>query len=755
MQFFQLAISPKVAIPASYAQTVPMGTCFPNGPVVLSNTSVWENLQCVHTGTVSINGTGSLTMINSSLVQEVVNATPSDLNLSDYAQLNLQSSTVNLGGIGSLLLSGNSSANLVTSGLVNSSVVLSNVGQLSANESSLLNLDGFNSTSIAPLNFTDSTLDVESQSFTFYVGTTVVPVTENGVVNVNDNSSLEFNDATFQASNSSLVELDTLNALVLDSHISNYNITQFMIGNSPLADSQTTIEDSQVSSSLTTNVTIGSLEPNSTTEIFSSSVLMSNAYSQNVFLYGTSALTVDNSTIGTQVGSTIEAFGTLYLYGGAVSIFGSNVYQSTFDYYGYASVAASNLVVNSTLYFNIISSKLSSGQGSQSGLYADSHLILNSGANMTVEGSQLQSNALTNNTILIRSSYPPDIIHNMTLTQDTIQLGPNPSNVTFSSGYGLLLNRTAVSVIPNSTISVNAYQLTAYDSIVPSNITVGSSLAFAYLYNTTVTGIVGLKTGVYQNYEWFLVHVINSGSPQTPVSGAMVSLIEPNDSSIEYTGVTNSSGWAKISVLQAESNSTTSINETYYVIEAQSGGIVSNEAFVTTNGTTYVALTLSSASGADTSLNYFSYPLETSAGITESYLGVYTNSYPLNFVNNATYSQLDFNTFGPSGTNYTFVLAYPENFTTVPLSVSVDQVPLNDVRFTSNKTYYFATFSIPSGYHSVALSYVEANSNYIGVENPILSPSASVIAAVILLLVVGTVFIFYYVRRQNAQAKTT
>ena len=752
MQFFSISITPDYDLPVSYAQS--SGSCFPNGPVLLSNITIWQNLQCVHTGTISINGTGSLTMINSSLVQDVVNATPSDLNLSDYAQLNLESSTVNLGGIGSLLLSGNASTTMTTSGLVNSSVVLSNVGQLSANESSFLNLNGFNSTSIAPLNFTDSTLDVASQPFDFYVGTTFVPVIESGVVDVLGNGSLEFDGATFQASNSSLVQLSTLNALVLDSHFTNYNITQFLIGNSSLTDSQTTIENSQISTALTTNVTIGNLAPNSTTEVFSSSILASNAYSQNVSFYGTSALTVDNSTIGAQDGSTIEAFGTLLLYGGAVSIFGSDVYQSTYDYYGYASTAASNLVINSTLYFNIISSKLDAGQGSQSGLYADSHLILNSGANMTIEGTQIASNALTNNTMLIRSSYPPDIVHNMTLTQDSIQSGPNPSNMTFSSGYGLLLNTTIVNIVPNSTLSFDAYQLTGYNSVVPSNITVGSSLASAYLYNTTTDNVTGLKTGTYQNYEWYFVHVLkNVSSSQTSVPGATVSLIDPNDSSIDYTGLTNSSGWAKISVLEAESNTTTSINDSAYVVEAQAGGEISNEAYAATNGTTYVTLYIDLASGSNAGLNYFSYPLQTSAGFTESYLGIYTNSYPIDFINNQTYSQLDFDTYGPTGTTYTFVLAYPDNFTTSPLTVSINQVPLKDVTITSNKTYYFATFAVPSGDNSIVLSYVTANGYYLGVTNPILSPTISVIAAVLFLLVVGTVFIFYYVRRQNALAK--
>jgi hypothetical protein len=753
MQFFSMTISGSPRISNVYAQTTPSGSCFPNGPVVLSNSTFWQDLQCVHSGSITINGTGSLTMVNSSLVQEVVNATPSDLNLSDYAQLNLQSSTVNLGGIGALLISGNASASLVTSGLVNSSVVLSNVGILSANESSFLQINGLNSSSISSLTFSNSTVDVSSQSFTFYAGTTVVPVTETGAVYVTGNSSFELTGSTFQASNTSLVDFNTLDALILNSHINNYNVSNFALGNSSLIGAQTTIEDSQVSSALTANVTIGSPEPDSTTEVFSSDLSLSHAYSQNVQLYGTAALTIDNSTVAAQVGSTIEAFGVLYLFGGIVSILGSTISSSTFDYYGYSSVAASNLIINSSLYFQIISSQLLSGQGTQNGLFAVSHLVLNSGANMTVEGTQIESNSQVNNSILVRSSYPPNFIHNMTLTQDSIDSGSNPSNITFSSGYGLLLNRTAITTDPNSTISVDTYQLTSYDSSIPANITVGSSVAFAYLYNTTIDNVTGLKTGTYQNYEWLFVHVLNNASSQGPVAGATVSLIDPNDTAIDYSGQTNSSGWAKISILQAEANSTTSIPSTDYVVQAQSGGLLSDEMYITPNDTSYATLLLNPITGSDSSLNYFSYVLQYTLGVPVSTMGIYTNSYPLNFLNNASFSELDFSTIGAIGTNYTFVLVYPSNFTTVPLSVFVDQVPLKTVKITSNATYYFATFSIPSGSHEVVLSYVSPNSYYLYQQNPILNPGISVIAAVILLLIVGTVFIFYYVKRQNSASQ--
>jgi len=754
-QFFPLTVSNETGSFYSSAQTSPTGTCFPNGPAVVSNSTVWENLQCIHVGSISINGTGSLTMINSSLVQEVVNATPSDVILSSFSQMNLVSSTLNLGGIGVLEITANSSVSLDTSGVVNASVVLSNVGKLSANSTSYLNLNGLNSTSLGSMVFTNSVINIAPQEFTFLTGTTTVPVNELAVVFVSGNSTLELNGATFQASNSSTVLLNTLHALILNSHVTNMNITDFALGNSTLSGAQTTIENSEVVSALTGNATIGSPAALSTTEIFSSVVSISNSLSQNVGIYGTAALTVFNSTVSAQVGSTIKAFGTLLLYGGIVSILRSSISSSTFDYYGYSSIAASNLIINSTLYFNIISSQLLSGQSSQRGLYSVSHLILNSGANMTIAGTQIKSEALTNNSIVLRSSSPANIIHNMTVTQTAILAGPNPSNITFSSGYGLLFNRTIITTSPNSTINVNAYQLTSYDSLVPANITVGSTVAFAYLYNTTVNSVVGLKTGIYQNYAWLLVHVLNNGSTQSSVPGATVALLDPVTGSLAYTAQTNSSGWAKISVLQAETNSSASVNRTYYIVQAESGNSLSNQEYVTTNNTSVVNLLLNPNTGGFANLNYFSYALQYEVGIPVSFLGIYTNAYPLNFINNASFSELDFNTVGAIGRNYTFALTYPANFTTAPLTISVDQIPLKDVKITSNSTYYFVTFSMPSGFHRVSLSYVSPNSNYIYQQNPILNPSVSVIAAVILLLVVGTVFIFYYARRQNSFSKST
>ncbi|MDA4130787.1 MAG: hypothetical protein OK457_08460 [Thaumarchaeota archaeon] len=691
-------------------------------------------------------------MINSSLVQEVVNATPSNVILTSFSQLSMVASTLNLGGIGVLEITANSTVALDRSGIVNASITLNNVGRLSANDSSFLNINGLNSTSLGSMTFDSSIVNLAPQSFTFVSGTTLVPVRERGLSYVTGNSTLQLNQAIFQASNSSHILLNTLHALVTNSRIIDKNVSNFSLGNSTLSTSQTILLNSLVQSSMTFNATIGSPAASSTTEISGSTVLISNVASQQVKIYGTSALTVFNSSITAQVGATIEAFGTLLLYGGVVSILRSTVVSSTYDYYGYSPISASNLIINSTLFFNIIASHLSAGQSSQRGIYQNSHLIMNSGANITIIGSTIQSQALSNDSIILRSSVPSTIIHNVTVSQSVFQTGPNPSNITFSCGYGLVINRTNVITNPNSTVTVNAYQLTSYDSVIPANITVGSSIAFAYLHNTTVASVKGLKTGIYQNYAWMFVHVITNSS--TPVAGATVTLVNPTSGGIAYVSQTNSTGWAKISVLKAETNSTVSVNNTAYVVEAAQGSASSNQEYVSTNATSYPSLILNSGT-ANSALNYFSYAIQYSVGVPTAYMNIYTNAYPLNFLNNASNSELDFSTVGYGLNNYSFTLIYPANFTSAGLTIKVDHIPLKDIRVTSNASYYFATFSVPAGPHSIALSYISPNVSTPFPTNPILNPGISVVAVVVLLFVIGTVFILYYVRRQNISPRTS
>ena len=364
----------------SDAQLTPSGNCFPNGPVVLTNATIWQNLQCIHSGSITFNGSASLSMINSSLVQEVVNATPSDFILAGFSVLDMVNSTLNLGGIGALEVTGNSSVGMVTSGLVNSSIVMSNVGNLDVNNTSILSLDGLNSTSLGTVDFVSSRISLAPQSFTFVSGTTLVPIKERGDAILQGNTTFELNQAVFEADNSSAVLLNSAHILVLGSQIMNSNISNFAIGNSTLPNAQTTIVNSNIQSALTTNVTVGAPGPLSTTEISSSTVLFSNSGSVSAAIYGTRVLTLSNSTVTSLVSATTRSLGSLALVGGSVSILQSTVQSSDFEFYGYSPVSTSSLVINSTLFFNLISSKLISGEGTQTGIYETAHVTLNAGA---------------------------------------------------------------------------------------------------------------------------------------------------------------------------------------------------------------------------------------------------------------------------------------------------------------------------------------------------------------------------------------
>ena len=124
--------------------------------------------------------------------------------------------------------------------------------------------------------------------------------------------------------------------------------------------------------------------------------------------------------------------------------------------------------------------------------------------------------------------------------------------------------------------------------------------------------------------------------------------------------------------------------------QASSGPSTSNEAYFSSNNTSFLNLALNpSISGSNSQLGYYTYPIQFAVGAPQTFVGIRTNAYPLNFVNNASFSQLDFDTIGPLGPNYTFTIVYPANFTTTQLTVKVDQIPLKSVKITSNRYILF------------------------------------------------------------------
>ena len=236
---------------------------------------------------------------------------------------------------------------------------------------------------------------------------------------------------------------------------------------------------------------------------------------------------------------------------------------------------------HSFLQRNCESAKI--GTGSQRGIYQNSHLNLNSGANMTVTGSTVQSEALGNDSIT-RASSPFNFIHNMTVSQTVLQTGPNPANVTFSSGYRLLINRTNVITNPNSTLSINAYQFTSYDSRTPANTYRGQfdrlRISPQY-YNSQCQGSENGNLSKLcmvicaRPHKFFSPSAgSNSHTAQSGPGGRSPTQVKP----IPAVG-------QKLAYYKLEANATTSVNKTAYVVQASQGAAFSNQQYVSPNNT--------------------------------------------------------------------------------------------------------------------------------------------------------------------------
>ena len=150
-------------------------------------------------------------------------------------------------------------------------------------------------------------------------------------------------------------------------------------------------------------------------------------------------------------------------------------------------------------------------------------------------------------------------------------------------------------------------EFTSYDSTIPANITVGSWTAFAYLHNTTIVNVRGLKTGIYQNFAWLFVRVLTNSSAQ--VQGATVTLLNPPGGSIAYTGQTNSSGWAKVPHITSRGKCN-NVRKQDCVCGPGFAGPHFNQQYVSPNNTSYFNMILNSGSERS-GLNLFSYALRT------------------------------------------------------------------------------------------------------------------------------------------------
>ena len=137
-----LVLSGVILIPNfDYVQAA-SGTCFPSGPVTISTSMSWTNLICSHTGDVTFVSGGSLTMVNSSLLEN-----NGSIVLSEVSSLSLTSSSLNISGTGvSLEVNGNSMLTLSSGSLVNGGPLVMSSEAVLRSSNSQLNLLGLNST---------------------------------------------------------------------------------------------------------------------------------------------------------------------------------------------------------------------------------------------------------------------------------------------------------------------------------------------------------------------------------------------------------------------------------------------------------------------------------------------------------------------------------------------------------------------------------------------------------------------------------
>jgi hypothetical protein len=200
-----------------------------------------------------------------------------------------------------------------------------------------------------------------------------------------------------------------------------------------------------------------------------------------------------------------------------------------------------------------------------------------------------------------------------------------------------------------------------------------------------------------------------------------------------------------------------------YIVQASSGGLSSAQFLVTTNHTFFATLSVGAPfdpNAVITSSNS-SYHVLTSRYSLWNYtfstvpsssilptvptITILSNAAVLNFQNNYSNTEFDYNVVGPGGSTFYFVVIYPKNLSTVAMSVRVNgtYVP---TRLQSNSTHYFVIFLIPSGPYSIALTYANPSVSS-GGNLPLFYPGIAVVGAIIALGVAGSVFLVVYVRR--------
>jgi hypothetical protein len=708
------------------ALSTPSGSCFPSGPRNITNSTTWINLQCQHIGNLTFLDNSSLTMINSSLIEngnETGNETFGSLTLTGNSSLNLEGSILNLNVTGRLQISGNSNLKLSESEIINSNFSAYNNATLTAGNDSILNVNA-----LTAYNLTN-----------FVFNSAFVSCTENCAgVSILANK-LSISSTQFLVEDAR-VYISALNTTILNSRLQFFNSSKVLIESSA-ASSNMLISQSIINE---TDLTTG-----------------------NLSIASSAGLTITGSHIFNQISALGNANGTLDLVGGSTTIISSNLISSTQGFYGYSSQTFSALSITSNSNLRIVNSQLTAGQTAAYGVYFTSRLKLSAFGNISLDSSHLQSESLHSANISILTTVPSTSPHFITLNQTMLETHNSPGNVTIFSNYGILMNSSKIDA-NSSGLSVATYQFLAYNSNLTGTLKFGgSSIGSGSLYNTSTYGISGSP---FSDYGWFYGHVVsfNSSCPNCG-NGAKVVLIDPATGAADYTATTNSSGWIAIPVLLNQSTSTGKTNFPYYLVEASGGGLRSSQVAVNTRLITMATIPIGDDSTfnstctynsimtverCDTNgLNYAGFQLQFTYVRPSGYLGILSNAYPLSLTNNASNSEVDFNTVGSSGYTFNFSLFYAKNFTSVTPTIRVDGSTIRSVVEQVNATYDVDTFSIPSGNHLITFSYLSPAGYYVFQVYPQFYPSFETILIVILLAIIGSAFIIYYVKTTDKRGE--
>jgi len=716
------------------AQTSPSGTCFPDGPQIITVPTTWINLQCSHSGNLLFENAASLTMINSSLIQSGSPSTGPNVSatggiiLTGTSRIALSGSTITFhNGSSVLQLSGNSNLTLVGSQINLANISAANNATLAIGQNSQVTVYGLQMSNL-------TNLYLESSSFSCAQPCSSVRAFANRI---------SFDQSTFSVQGA----LSTI-----------YLSALF-----------TTISNSQVRFLNSTGAEVGSIAgPNSVTQIAGSIVNESSPSTDNLTISGSSFVQIANSTVTDQVTALANANATLDLAGGAITVLSSTVSSSSRGFYGYSTFTSSMLSAEASANLVVSQSKISAGQlAGQYGVYSLAKVDLGSQGNIDISASSLNIQASQSANFTIQTRAPATTLHYVTLNQSNIETNNSPGSVSIFSNYALTLNRSKIDA-NGSRIDIGTYNFTAYNSNITAALTFGKSIGVGNLYNTTAFGISGNS---YNNYGWFNVHVVPGSQSCTPgcTSGANVTLFDPTTGAADYHAITNSSGDVRIPVLLNQTSTQQGHRSwPYYIVEVQKDNLRSRQIVVNTSTSTIATLPLGIDSPSSSvfgncisnsvelvvscnsnSTNYVSYGIQYGFLKPTSYIGIISNAYPLSISNNASASAFGFRTLGSTGYSFNVSILYAKNFTTVTPTIRVDGNAVRSAVLPYNSTFNEDVFTVPSGTHSIVFSYSSPTGFFVYQVYPQFYPSLTTILIVILLALVASAFLVYYVRNSD------